>query len=112
MKSFFSSVVARDWESMADTISEASMKRIGSRAKVMAVFARDFDGWEDVDVSIEEATVDASGDGATVRFECVSTQIVKYKEKKFDCSDTFSLAKEADGKWHIHLPGGTRLRPM
>lgn len=112
VKSFYAAVVAEDWDAMVDTVSEESLKRIGSRAKAAAVFARDFGGWKEVDVTIDDATIDASGDKATVRFECISTQLQNYKPRQYDCSDTFALAKEADGKWHIHLPGGARLRPM
>jgi hypothetical protein len=64
-----------------------------------------------VTLTIEDALENADGKSATVRFGCVSTQTINYKAKQFDCSDVFSLVKESDGKWHIHLPGG-RLRPM
>lgn len=112
VKSFYSAVVAEDWDAMVETVSEDSLKRIGSRAKAAAVFARDFSGWKEVDITIDDSIIDASGDKATVRFECISTQLQNYKPKQYDCSDTFALSKESDGKWHIHLPGGARLRPM
>ncbi len=112
VKSFFSAAEARDWEAMVDTISEASLKRLGSRPRAMAIFARDFDGWKDVTVTIDEEFIDASGKAATVHFSCVATQLENYKRLQFDCSDVFALVKESDGKWHITLPGTTRLRPM
>jgi|APLak6261679142_1056127.scaffolds.fasta_scaffold00002_84 hypothetical protein len=111
VKSFFSAVEAEDWDAMADIISADSMKRIGSRDRAMATFARDFEGWKNVKINVEDAMENADGHTANVRFECFSTQYVNYKPKDYDCSDTFALVKEEDGKWHIHLPGG-RLRPM
>ncbi|MFZ5440223.1 MAG: nuclear transport factor 2 family protein [Myxococcota bacterium] len=112
VKSFYNAVVAEDWDAMVDTVSQDSLKRIGSREKAAAVFARDFSGWKEVELTIDDSIIDASGDKATVRFECISTQLQNYKPRQYDCSDTFALAKESDGKWHIHLPGGARLRPM
>lgn len=112
VKSFYRSVVAEDWESMADTVSAQSMKKFGTRQRALTTFANNYAGWKDADITIEEEMIDTDGTGATVRFTCVETQLVKYKATQFDCSDTYLLALEEDGKWHIHLPGATRLNPM
>ncbi len=111
VKSFFSSIGSKDWHAMAEIISDDSLKRIGTRARAAATFERDFGDWTGVDITINEALEDADGKNATVSFDCISTQMVNYKETKFDCSDIYRLQKQDDGKWHINL-GTTRMRPM
>ncbi len=112
VKSFFSSALSQDWDAMAEIASDDSIKRLGSRARAAASFARDFDGWKDVDVTITEETVDADDKHATVSFDCISTQTENYKAKQYDCSDIYRLVKQDDGKWHIDMPGRTRVKPM
>lgn len=112
VKSFFSSVTSRDWEAMSEIISDDSLKRIGTRPRAAASFARDFDGWKEVDVTITEETIDADETHATVSFDCVSMQMENYKARKYDCSDIYRLVKQDDGKWHLHMPGATRVKPM
>lgn len=112
VKSFFSSVVAEDWEAMAEIVSDQSLKRIGGKQRALGGFARNYSGWKGADITIVEELEDNDGTQATVIFNCVSTQMVNYKAQKFDCSDTYLLAKQEDGKWHVHLPGATSLKPM
>lgn len=112
VKSFFSALESQDWSSMADIASDASFKRVGTRERAIATFQRDYDGWDNIDITIKEELIDVDGKSATVIFGCVSTQIINYKEQKFDCSDTWMLVKQDDDKWHLHLPGTTRVRPM
>ena len=66
----------------------------------------------DCDVTIDDYSEDGDGKSATVRFTCIATSIVNYKEQKFDCSDNLALVKEDDGKWHVILAMGRTLRPM
>lgn len=112
VKSFYSCIVAEDWDTMIEILSKDSMAKLGSVSKAQATFARDFSGWHKADISIEEELIDADGKHATVKFECVSTQMVNYKATQFDCSDTYSLVLQDDGNWHLHLPTGKRLRAM
>lgn len=110
VKSFFSAAVAQDFEAMAETLAAETRKKFGSNAagKLSAMFG----GWNECNVDIEDYSIDASGNSATVRFNCVATTMQNYKPKQFDCSDTLQLVKEEDDKWHIILAGGSRLRPM
>jgi hypothetical protein len=110
VKSFYSAAVAQDFESMADTLAAESRQKLGSNAagRLGAMFG----GWKDVDLTIDDYSEDSNGKSATVRFSCIASQVENYKLLKFDCSDTFALTKEEDGKWHIILAGGRTLRPM
>ena len=110
VKSFFSAAVAEDFDAMAETLAVESRQKFGSQPA--ARLGQMFGGWNDVDVTIDDYSEDASGLGATVRFTCIASQIEKYKLVQFDCSDTLSLVKEEDGKWHIILAMGKTLKPM
>lgn len=110
VKSFFSAAVAQDFDSMADTLSADSRKKLGGNAA--GRLSGMFGGWNECNLDIEDYSIDASGDSATVRFSCIATTMVNYKPRQFDCSDTLQLVKEEDGKWHVVLSGGSRLRPM
>ena len=110
VKSFFSAAVAEDFEAMAETLAVESRQKMGSNPA--ARLSQTFGGWKDVDLTIDDASEDANGKSATVRFTCVASQIENYKLLQFDCSDTVALTKEEDGKWHIILAMGRTLRPM
>lgn len=110
VKSFFSAAVAQDFDAMAETLAAESRQKLGSSAA--GKLAQMFDGWKDVDLTIDDSSEDANGKSATVRFTCVASTIVNYKLLQFDCSDTVALTKEEDGKWHIILAMGRTLRPM
>lgn len=110
VKSFFSAAAARDWDSMNETISKASRQKLGSNYE--KYFRQSFGGWRDIDVTIDDYTIDSDGKTATVRFTCVAAQLENYKESYFDCSDAFTVVKEEDGKWHVNLPSRQSLRPM
>lgn len=110
VKSFFNAAVAEDFEAMSETLAVESRQKLGSspQGRLGAMF----DGWKDVDLTIEDSSEDANGMSATVRFTCVSSTIENYKLKQYDCSDVLGLVKEDDGKWHIILALGKTLRPM
>lgn len=110
VKSFFSAAVAQDFEAMAETLAADSRRKLGVNAA--AKLGEMFGGWEDVDVDIDDYTIDVSGKTATVRFSCISTSLINYQARQFDCSDTLQLVKEDDDKWHVVLAGGRTLRPM
>ena len=110
VKSFFKAAVKQDFEAMAETLAQESRTKLGSNAP--AKLAQMFGGWDSCDVTIDDYNEDGDGKSATVRFTCVATEIVNYKAKEFDCSDTVALVKEDDGKWHIILAMGKTLRPM
>lgn len=110
IKSFFSAAGAQDFSSMADTISQSSLKRLGSRARAEGYLAQQFEGWSDIEVSIADWSVTGDEQQATVQFNCVAQILRNYKPVKIDCSDTYGLVKEADGKWHVVLPGATGIR--
>jgi hypothetical protein len=110
VKSFFSAAVAQDFEAMSETLAVESRQKLGSNAA--GRLAQMFGGWDSADVTIDDYNEDANGQSATVRFTCVATEIVNYKAKEFDCSDTVALVKEEDGKWHIILAMGKTLKPM
>lgn len=112
VKSFFSALESENWNDAASIASDQSLKKVGSRERAAAAMAHQYSGWTKVDVTIKEELIDSDGRGATVVFDCISTQIENYKEKKYDCSDTWMLVKQDDGKWHLHLPGTNRLRPL
>ncbi len=110
VKSFFNAAVAEDFEAMSETLAVESRQKLGSSpaGRLSAMF----DGWKDVDLTIDDYNEDSNGKSATVRFTCVASTIENYKLKQFDCSDTLGLVKEEDGKWHIILAMGKTLRPM
>ena len=110
VKSFFNAAVASDFEAMSDTLAVESRQKLGSSP--VGRLSAMFDGWKDVDLTIDDYNEDATGQNATVRFTCVASTIENYKLKQFDCSDTLALVKEDDGKWHIILAMGRTLRPM
>lgn len=110
VKSFFNAAVAEDFEAMSETLAVESRQKLGSNAT--GKLAAMFDGWKNVDLTIDDYNEDASGKSATVRFSCIASTIENYKTKEFDCSDTLALVKEEDGKWHIILAMGRTLRPM
>lgn len=110
VKSFFNAAVAEDFQAMADTLAVESRKKLGSSPA--GRLAAMFEGWNDVDLTIDDYNEDANGKTATVRFSCVASTIQNYKLVQFDCSDTLALVKEEDGKWHIILAMGRTLRPM
>ncbi len=110
VKSFYSAAAAKDWASMAETVTKASRQKLGSNAE--KYFRQNFGAWRDIDVTIEDYTIDADGKTATVRFSCVAAQLENYKESYFDCSDALTVVKEEDGKWHVNLPSRQSLRPM
>lgn len=112
VKSFFSAIVAEDWEAMTEIASEKSLQKIGSSDRAMQFFARNYGGWLSADVSIDEELIDTSEVNATVHFTCVQTVKENYKNVDYDCSDIYTLVKQDDEKWHLHLPGSTKLRSM
>ena len=110
VKSFYKAALAQDFEAMSDTLAVESRQKLGSHAAER--LRQMFGGWSDVDITIDDSNEDVSGTGATVRFTCVSSEIVAYKLRQYDCSDVVALVKEDDGKWHIILAIGKTLRPM
>lgn len=112
VKSFFSAIVAQDWDAMAEIASEKSMQKMGSTDRAISFFSRNYTGWLGADVTIDEELIDTSEVNATVHFTCIQTTKENYKEVQYDCSDIYTLVKQDDGKWHLHLPGSTKLRSM
>jgi hypothetical protein len=112
VKSFFSAVVANDWDAMAEIASQKSLQKLGSKDRAVQWFSRNYTGWVGADVSIDEELIDTSEVNATVHFTCVQTTKENYKEVQYDCSDVYTLVKEEDGKWHLNLPGSSKLRAM
>ena len=110
VKSFFKAAVKKDFEAMAETLDEEQRRKLGSNPAAKLAYM--FDEWNSCYIDIEDYTEDADGKNATVRFSCLATTIVNYKEKQFDCSDNLALVKEEDGKWHVILAMGKTLRPM
>lgn len=110
VKSFFKAAVKKDFEAMAETLAQESRQKLGSNAAAKLAYM--FDDWNSCDITIDDYTEDADGKNATVRFTCLATSVVNYKEKQFDCSDNLALVKEEDGKWHVILAMGKTLRPM
>lgn len=108
---FYSAASAQDFESMANLLSDPSLKKLGSTGKAQAYFSSQFKGWKNFSVDIDDYTIDSNGQNATVRFTCRAEVIDRYKVVAADCSDVFSLVKQSDG-WHIHLPAAQRLRPL
>ncbi|MFT3711167.1 MAG: nuclear transport factor 2 family protein [Archangium sp.] len=112
VKSFFSAIVANDWDAMTEIASDKSMSKLGSGDRANQWFAKNYRGWVSADVTIDEELIDNSEVNATVHFTCIQTTKENYKEVQYDCSDVYTLVKQADGKWHLHLPGSTKLRSM
>jgi hypothetical protein len=110
VKSFFSAAGAQDYASMAETVARSTITRMGSQARAEAFLAEEFAGWSSVDVSIADWSVAADEKHATVTFNCLAQTMRNYKPVKLDCSDTYPLVREDDGKWHIELPGTHGLR--
>lgn len=110
VKSFYSAADAQDFESMADCLSSASLSRIGSPARAAAYFQANFTGWRDFSITIDDWSIGADEKTATVRFVCVADSVTNYKHQPVDCSDTYSLVKEDDGKWHINFASKLRTQ--
>jgi hypothetical protein len=112
VKSFYSAIVANDWDAMAEIASQKSLQKLGSKERAVQFFSRNYTGYLSADVTIDEELIDTSDVNATVHFTCVETTKENYKEVQYDCSDVYTLVKEDDGKWHLNLPGSTKLRAM
>lgn len=110
VKSFYSAADAQDFDSMVDCLSSASLAKMGSRARAAAYFQANFAGWRDFSITIDDWSVGADEKTATVRFVCVADSVTNYKHQPVDCSDTYSLQREDDGKWHIDFASKLRAQ--
>lgn len=113
IKSYYAAAASQDYEGLADTVSDSTIQRLGSRARALQYFEGEYAFWKDTDVTIDDWSINGDGQNATVRYTCFAHALtVKYKQMNVDCSDTWSLVKQDDDKWHIVLPGAQRLRPI
>jgi len=110
VKAFYSAADSQDFDSMADCLSSASLSKMGSHARAAAYFQANFAGWRDFSVTIDDWSIGADEKSATVRFVCVADSVTNYKHQAVDCSDTYSLVKEEDGKWHINFASKMRTQ--
>jgi hypothetical protein len=111
VKSFYAAASSEDWGGMASIASADSVAKLGSLSRTEGYLARQFKGWKNIDLNVEDWSVNDDETSGTVRFRCVATSYANYKEVKFDCSDTLTLKKESDG-WHIVLPAAQKIRSM
>jgi hypothetical protein len=110
VKSFYSAVSAQDFEAMAATLAQPSLAKLGGPGRAQVLLADQFGGWSDVEVSVEDWSIDRDERQATVRFVCSAQVIRNYKPVRIDCSETLPLLKESDGKWHVVLGTNHGLR--
>lgn len=113
VKSYYSAINSRDFNTCAEILAQQSLKKFGSPGRAAAYLAASFDGWQDFDIDIVETFPDVRGDRATVKFDC-KAKVIGLDAKLHDgqCNDTYTVVKQADGRWYIVLPETQRLRPM
>lgn len=114
VKSYFASASSRSYGTMARILAKDSIAKLGSPERAEAYLSGVFSGWSEFEVEIEDWSISADHVTATVRFQC-KAMVLNNKDLKLHpgkCSDTYSLVKEEDGKWHVILPETQPLRPM
>ena len=112
VKNFYAAAGWGQFSAMYEIVSQASKARLGSAERGEAYFQNEFGEWKKFDVTIADWSASADGQGATVRFTCRAEMLVNSKASQVDCSDTYSLVKEEDGKFHLTLPGAQKYRQM
>jgi hypothetical protein len=111
VKSFYSAIEARKWETMTEMVDPESLAKGGSAERVAAFYFSIYQDVQDIDLTIQDALIARPDEQAVVRFECTATmRAMGEMPHKHSCSDTLSL-RWHDGKWYIVVPGTEALRP-
>jgi len=110
VKSYWSAVEAEDWDALVETLSADGRAKLGDNGP--RYFASQYGGWRSIDVDITDWSMNADQKSATVHFTCRGEIKQNYKMVPINCSDTFSVVKEEDGKWHVVVAGGKHLQAM
>jgi len=110
VESYWAAVDSEDWDALVETLSADGRAKLGSNGP--RYFESQYGGWKSIDVDIDDWSMNADQQSATVRFTCRAEMKKGYKYVPLNCSDNFAVVKESDGKWHVVVAGGKNLQAM